>query len=392
VRVLWFGTYSKGPGYPRTAVLLDGFRAAGVEVAECHAPLFDGAAGKVQAVRRPLRAAFRAAIAWARLAARFFRAGPRDAVVVGYTGHADIHLARALSVAWRRPVILDAFLSPWDTVVNDRRLLAADSLKARALFALERSALRVADLVLTDTAAHADFMAETFGVERSRFVPVPVGSLVRARARAPVAVAVGMGHGEGEEFTAFFCGSFVPLQGVPFILDAAARAPEIRFVLVGDGPDGPAVARDVHARALPNVTLDRRFIAREELEQRLAAADAVLGVFGATPKSLRVVPCKVYDGLAAGLPVVTGDGPGPRELVRHGENALLVDRDDPDSLVAALRRLRDEPSLADRLRSGARRLAREQFSAEAIGLRLRAALAEVVGARGASRRPPGVRR
>lgn len=377
MRVLWFGTYSTGPGYPRTAVLTDGLRAAGVEVSQCHVPLFDGAASKVEAVRSPLRLGVRAAVAWARLAARFFRAGPRDAVVVGYTGHLDIHLARALSVAYRRPVVLDAFLSPWDTVVNDRRLVAPRSLRARALFALERSALRLSDLVLTDTAAHADFMAETFGVERSRFVPVPVGSLVRARARVPVPVAVGMGPGEGEEFTAFFCGSFVPLQGVPYILDAAALAPEIRFVLVGDGPDGPAVERDVSARALPNVTLERRFIPREELEERLAAADAVLGVFGSTAKSMRVVPCKVYDGLAAGLPVVTGDGEGPRELLRDGENALLVDRSAADSLVAALRRLRDEPDLSVRLRSGARRLARERFSPEAIGLRLKAALSEV---------------
>jgi glycosyltransferase involved in cell wall biosynthesis len=388
VRVLWFGTYSTGGGYPRTAVLIEGLRAAGVEVAECHVPLFAGAAEKVAAVRRPARIAFRAALAWARLAVRFHRAGPRDAVVVGYTGHADVHLARALSVTWRRPVVLDAFLSPWDTAVNDRRLVPRDSLRARALFALEGSALRLSDLVLTDTAAHADFMAATFGVERSRFVPIPVGSLVRARARRRAPVAVGMGPGEGEErpeFTAFFCGSFVPLQGVPFLLDAAARAPDIRFVLAGDGPDGPAVERDVRARALPNVTLERRFLPREELEERLAAADAVLGVFGSTEKSLRVVPCKVYDGLAAGLPVVTGDGPGPRELLRDGESALLVDRGDPGSLVAALRRLRDEADLAPRLRAVARRLARERFSPEAIGLRLRAALARV------ARRPREVR-
>jgi glycosyltransferase involved in cell wall biosynthesis len=326
-------------------------------------------------VRRPLRTALRTALAWARLAARFHRMGPRDAVVVGYTGHLDVHLARALSVAGRRPVVLDAFLSPWDTVVNDRRLVPPRSLRARALFALERSALRIADLVLTDTAAHADFMAATFGVDRARFVPIPVGSLVRARARKPVPVAAGMGSGEGDAFTAFFCGSFVPLQGVPFILDAAARAPDLRFVLAGDGPDGPAVERDVLRRALPNVTLERRFLPREELEQRLAAADAVLGVFGSTPKSSRVIPCKVYDGLAAGLPVVTGDGPGPRELLRDGENALLVDRGEPDALVHALRRLRDEPGLPERLREGARRTAREGFSAEAVGLRLKAALA-----------------
>jgi glycosyltransferase involved in cell wall biosynthesis len=381
--VLWFGTYSVGPGYPRNTVLIDGLRAAGVEVKECHVPLFDGAAGKVAAVRRPLRAGARALAAWARLALGFFRAGPRDAVVVGYTGHFDLYLARVLSVAWRRPLVLDAFLSPWDTVVNDRALLPAASRRARALFALERGALRLADLVLTDTAAHADYMARTFGVDRARFVPIPVGSLVRAPAAARVPALVGVGAGEGEErppFTAFFCGSFVPLQGVPYILDAAARAPDLRFDLRGDGPDGPAVERDVRARALPNVTLERRFLPREELEARLAAADAVLGVFGSTPKSRRVVPCKVFDGLAAGLPVVTGDGPGPKELLEDGENALLVDRADPASLVAALRRLRDEPLLADRLRAGARQLARERFSPEAIGLRLRAALSGVVRA------------
>ncbi|MHC4339188.1 MAG: glycosyltransferase, partial [Planctomycetota bacterium] len=92
----------------------------------------------------------------------------------------------------------------------------------------------------------------------------------------------------------------------------------------------------------------------------------------------RVVPCKVYDGLAAGLPVVTGDGPGPRELLTDGRDALLVDRDDPRSLVRALRRIRDDDRLADRLRAGARELARRRFGSKAIGLRLKAALSGLV--------------
>ena len=313
MRVLWFGTYSVGPGYPRNTVLMESLRSAGVEVAECHAPLFGGAADKVAAARSPLRWGLRAAAAWARLALKFHRAGPRDLVVVGYTGHFDLFLARALSVVRRRPLVLDAFLSPYDTAVGDRKLLAPESRTARALFRVERAALRSADLVLTDTAAHADFMAGTFGVPRRRFVPVPVGSLVTAPMAAPVPVgAGGGGPGAAEDFHAFFCGSFVPLQGVPYILDAAAGAPDLAFRLVGDGPDGPVVEEEVRRRAMANVTLERRFIPKDELERRLAAAGAVLGVFGSTPKAARVVPCKVYDGLAAGLPVVTArtpDGP-----------------------------------------------------------------------------------
>jgi len=166
----------------------------------------------------------------------------------------------------------------------------------------------------------------------------------------------------------------VPLQGLPYILDAAELAPEITFEILGDGPDGELIEEEVDLRAMANVRLDRRFVPRETLEERLAGADCVLGVFGEQQKTGRVIPCKVYDGLAAGLPVVTGDGEGPRELLRDGRDALLVDRSDPAHLVAALRRLRDDPGLAQRLRDGAERCARERFSARAIGLRLRGAL------------------
>ena len=380
MRVLWFGTYSLGGGYPRNTVLIDALRTVGVEVVECHAPLFDNASEKIAAVTTARGIAgfgARAALAWARLAAGYFTKGDRDVIVVGYTGHLDLFLARALSVFWRKPIVLDAFLSPFDTIVNDRKLLEDGSTPARMLYHLERQALRLSDLVLTDTGAHADFMSSKFRVRRERFVPIPVGSLVEAPVKARVPVAVGAAE-EKPPFTAFFCGTFVPLQGVSYILEAAERAPDLNFHIVGDGPDGATVAEEVKRRSMGNVYMERRFIERDVLEEKMANADAVLGVFGRTPKSRRVVPCKVYDGLAAGLPVVTGDGPGPEELLTHGRDALLVDRNDTDSLIRALRRLRDDPALADRLRAGARRLAKERFGKKAIGLRLKAALAKVV--------------
>ncbi|MGQ0612753.1 MAG: glycosyltransferase [Planctomycetaceae bacterium] len=181
-------------------------------------------------------------------------------------------------------------------------------------------------------------------------------------------------------FTALFVGSFVPLQGVPYLLDAAQLAPDLRFVIVGDGPDGARVEEEVARRGMPNVSLQRRFFAQEELASLYAEADAVLGVFGTSAKTARVIPCKVYDGLCAGLPVVTGDSRAARELLTDGRDALLVDRGDPRSLVRALRRLAGEPALGERLREGALRLARTRLSREAIGLRLQSALAAVVRA------------
>ncbi|MFQ5845991.1 MAG: glycosyltransferase, partial [Planctomycetota bacterium] len=310
MRVLWFGTYSVGPGYPRNTALIGALRSVGVEVAECRVPLFEGPAQKIAAAttaRGALRFGARAAAAWLRLAAGFLAAGPRDAVVVGYTGHLDLFLARALSTVCRRPLVLDAFLSPYDTIVGDRQLLRPGGAAAHLLYRFERTSLHVADLVLTDTRAGAEYLTRTFGLPRRRCLPVPVGSLVRRAVRARRSVPVG-GPGERRRpFTVLFVGSFVPLQGVPYILDAAARAPDLRFRIVGDGPDGARIEEELRARRMANVGLVRRFVPPSELEIFLGEADAVLGVFGTGPKAGRVVPCKVYDGLAAGLPVVTGD-------------------------------------------------------------------------------------
>jgi glycosyltransferase involved in cell wall biosynthesis len=374
--VLWFGTYSLGGGYPRNTVLMDALEKRGVEVEECHAPLFADARAKVAAARGgagSLRLMARMAVAWFRLAIGFFRAGERDAVVVGYTGHFDLYLARFLSVFRRRPLILDAFLSPWDTVVRDRALISERSLRARLLFLAERTALRLADRVLTDTGAHADYMAETFRVPREKFVPIPVGSLIGTRVPVPVTMGAGVDTG-GARLRVFFCGSFVPLQGVPVILDAAALCPDVAFRIAGDGPGAEAIEAEVAQRDMPNVHLERRFITRDELTAELAAADVVLGVFGASAKTGRVVPCKVYDALAAGRCVVTGDGPAPRELLRDGEEALLVERDRPEALAAAISRLAGDAELRARLADGARNAFEERFDRAAIGGVLRGAI------------------
>ena len=122
----------------------------------------------------------------------------------------------------------------------------------------------------------------------------------------------------------------------------------------GDGPGAASILEEIEQREMPNVDLERRFISRAELTEELAVADIVLGVFGASDKTARVVPCNVYDGLAAGRCVVTGDGEAPRELLKDGEEVVLVRRNDPEALAAALRRLDGNPALRDQFADAAR--------------------------------------
>src|SRR5207248_1186889 len=95
-----------------------------------------------------------------------------------------------------------------------------------------------------------------------------------------------------------------------------------------------------------------------------------LGVFGATPKSNRVIPCKVYDSLAAGLPVITADTRAIRTLLKDRETALLVPPGDAAALAEAILLLAKDPALRERLGSAGLRLFRERASPERLGRQL----------------------
>src|SRR5215211_1097525 len=114
MRVCWFGTYD--PRFARNALLIAGLRAVGVEVVECQVPLWQDTSDKLAAARGGgVGFARRLAVAWRALRARHARLGAYDVLVVGYAGHLDVLLARALARRAGRPVVLDAFLALVET-------------------------------------------------------------------------------------------------------------------------------------------------------------------------------------------------------------------------------------------------------------------------------------
>lgn len=73
------------------------------------------------------------------------------------------------------------------------------------------------------------------------------------------------------------------------------------------------------------------------------------------------LPRTLVEAAACGLPLVTTDVPGCREVVRDGVDGLLVPVKDSDALAEAIRRLQDQPDFARRLGQAARRKARSEF-------------------------------
>jgi glycosyltransferase involved in cell wall biosynthesis len=75
-------------------------------------------------------------------------------------------------------------------------------------------------------------------------------------------------------------------------------------------------------------------------------------------------PMKVFEYMASGRPIVISDLPVLREVLRPDVDALMVAPEDPDALIAALERLRDDPELGARLAASALERVRSEFTWE----------------------------
>ncbi|TML39582.1 MAG: glycosyltransferase family 4 protein, partial [Actinobacteria bacterium] len=264
MRILYFGTYERD--YPRNAQVIAALRGAGVEVSERHVSVWERDAHKWRAGAGTVA---RLALAEARLFRR-----PRedfDALIVGYPGHLDLTAARR--VAAGRPVVFNPLVSLYDTFVADRRRFGPKSPAGRALEAIDRRALRAADLVVADTQANGEFLAELGGLPRDKVEVCFVGAEERV---------FGPGWEPEQPFRALFVGKLIPLHGVATVLQAARLAPDLRFRIVGSGQLEPLLRQRP-----PNVE-HVAWVDYERLPRELHNAGCALGVFGTSDKAGRV--------------------------------------------------------------------------------------------------------
>lgn len=177
-------------------------------------------------------------------------------------------------------------------------------------------------------------------------------------------------------FTAVFAGAHGPKDGLDQILDAAGALPEVRFLLVGSGPAKPAARERAIREGLGNVEF-REPLAKQHLAGLLRACD--VGVHAVTPLEVfqqGMSPNKLFDYLAAGLPVVSNAGRGLRSVLGDRDCGVVGPS---DGLAAGLRIVRDaSPAVRERWRGNAERLTADRFSRTAVAAELARVLDELV--------------
>jgi glycosyltransferase involved in cell wall biosynthesis len=174
--------------------------------------------------------------------------------------------------------------------------------------------------------------------------------------------------------TLVFAGRMVPQKAIPVALEAVMRNPDVSLVLAGEGPYLERLQELAQSMPLKGRA---RFLGpqpRQAVFELLRAADAAL-----LSSSWENFPHMVVEALSVGTPVLATDVGGVTEILRDGENGLLVPMNDPEALAGAIRRYFDDEALQERLRTAAvASVAR--FAPDEIYGRLEALLEEVASA------------
>ena len=367
MRVAFVGGFD--PEYPRTRGLREGLQARGVEV---------------RMLATSPRAGFGAREA-GMIAAWISRAAGADAFLVPSFGHRDVPLLRLLAHASGAPLLFDPLVSRWDTQVRDIGRVRAGSFAALRLRMSDRLSMGLADIVLCDTWEHGEFFSSEFGVARQKIARVPVGADREAFAmgakRAERAATTEDAASGPRPLEVAFVGGFLPLHGMPVIVQAAAilearHGPGFaRFTLAGHGMEAYRVDRDLAALGLRSVRRLPRIPYAEALRV-LAEADIALGIFGTSEKAGRVVPHKVFQSLALGVPTVTRRSAAIAEYFRDGrdgrtgdqrEALVTVPAGDAAALARSLEELAADPARRERIGAAGRVAALAEGTAERIG-------------------------
>ncbi len=276
-----------------------------------------------------------------------------SALVALLFSHADV-------VYSRDPLVLLAasLVKPRHTLVYEAHQLAV----GRAGKALQRTVVHRVGSVITITAPLREALIEQAGeqqrdkfrvahdgVRAGRFAQMPSREQARTQIRW-----------DAQAFIVGYVGRLHTLtqdKGLRTVIDAIAQAEGVSLALVG-GPDDMAAEHRDHwiARGLPSACfLYAGQVPPDAVPLHLAAFDVCVMPHPFTPHfAYYTSPLKLFEYMASGRAIVASDLPGWADVLRDGENALLVPPGDVGAMARALARLQGDVALRGRLGAAAR--------------------------------------
>ena len=284
---------------------------------------------------------------------------PRPDVVIATSPHPLCAWAGVLASRWRgRPLLLE-IRDLWPESV-----VAVGALRSRPALRLidwmARGGYRAAARIVTVGEGYRRGLESRGvdprridvvmnGVDRALFHPRPADSALAAR------------FGLTGRFVVAYCGTIGLAHGLEVVLRAAAvlrerQRRDVVFLLIGDGARLDALRAAAAQAALDSVIFTGR-LDRREVPGLLACAHACLVHMRAAGPFDSVMPSKIFEGAAMGLPCIVGAGAFARRFAEEAGCGVCIEPEDAEGLAAAAALLADDEALRQRLGQAGRALA-----------------------------------
>lgn len=265
----------------------------------------------------------------------FSSSGGYDVVFVGFSPQLVVPFFKW---KWKRSIlVIDFFISMYDTLVFDRKKVKENSWLAGLLKKWDRNTIKAADRVIADTRAHGAYFMQELGLLESRltvlYLEADKSIYKKMRADKP--------EEWKDKFLVLYFGSILPLQGVDIVLKSAKILKEhkdIHFCIIGPVKEEMKLQETGTATYIP-------WLSQTELAEKIAMADLCLaGHFsGSIAKAGRTIPGKAYIYHAMGKPMVLGDSPANHELFSEESPGIsFVEMGNPQRLAEEILSIKEK--------------------------------------------------
>jgi glycosyltransferase involved in cell wall biosynthesis len=248
--------------------------------------------------------------------------------------------------------------------------------------AFESCCYRAATEVVALSDGIAEWIRRAYGIERITVVPNAADNALFEKARSIAEPP----DWAGRKRLVVYAGNLGPGDDCSQVLEMARYlqadsqpGTEIEVVVIGDGKQGPMLRQRAADQKLPVRFLG--LMPREKLITFLTRAECAVFATRSLPFYDTCSPNKLFDAMAAGVPVVQTTQGWIKELFEREQCGVTVPQNDPAAFAGAVLKVINDHELRSRLAGNGMRVAREKFDREILSSRMHAAVLEAAGRR-----------
>lgn len=297
-----------------------------------------------------------------------------NVIYVGYPGHFDVFFAWLVAKLAGKKLIFNPLLIIYTGFSEEQGILKKQSLMGLGMKLAEGLVYKLCDRVFADTPLQETYLKKVFNLPAEKLRVLAIGADDEYYAYTPYT-------NTSKKIEVTYYGLYSPIHGVEHIIEAANLLrddKDIKFTMVGNKGNTYQENFDrAKELGLKNITFYDD-LPLSEHPAIIKKADLFFGFLTYTPTVERVIPNKIYQGLALGKIVLTSDAPVTRSVFTHNKNMILVKPNDPTALAAEIVALKNDPAKRKRIADAGYTLFMEQYTPTAVGLALRSYIEELL--------------